>query len=284
MSDLNTRTVGLAARRRINELVAKIAPLKVAADAWNLEGDDAALPSMGSMKTVLETYEGIQVLPLRIFEEIQEIKAGESAPIFGEGSINVNLEWSAVQNKPATFPPSAHTHPADEISGLPTGGGAADWNTLANKPATFPPDAHQHPRRYLSLSVSFHGALTAGQTQMVIVPYGVQSATLLRMTYAMGNTGTSSYTSFGLDAFYNDVWVSCLTNPAFSGMAISAGGRPIASSQIQHEIDMGRMALPKTEWYAEDLLRVTLVQAAPGAIDAVVTLNFDATDWLFDEE
>lgn len=29
--------------------------------------------------------------------------------------------WADVQNKPGTFPPSAHTHPASEITGLPSG-------------------------------------------------------------------------------------------------------------------------------------------------------------------
>ena len=182
-------------------------------------------------------------------------------------------DWNTLANKPTTFPPEAHTH-ADLI---------ADWNTLANKPATFPPSFHQHPRRWVSLPVYFHGALMAGMTRMVIIPPGIQSAVFQSLTYAFGNTGTESYTTFGIEAFVNYEWTSFLTNPAFSAMGISAGGSPVASSSIQHEIDMGRIALPKADWMGEELLRISIVNIAPGAADVVCMLNFNTIDWPFDD-
>ena len=37
--------------------------------------------------------------------------------------------WADITDKPATFPPDAHTH---------------TWASVTGKPATFPPDAHTH--------------------------------------------------------------------------------------------------------------------------------------------
>lgn len=68
-----------------------------------------------------------------------------------------NVEWNEITNKPATFPPSSHTHPLSEISqsgaqtnqvpkwsGSSWAPGNVDWNEVTNKPTTFPPSAHSH--------------------------------------------------------------------------------------------------------------------------------------------
>lgn len=65
--------------------------------------------------------------------------------------------WATLRGKPASFPPSSHTHPWSDITGKPTQF-ATDWSLIANvpasfpstwatvsgKPSTFPPSAHTH--------------------------------------------------------------------------------------------------------------------------------------------
>lgn len=87
----------------------------------------------------------------------------------GSGGGGGSTAWADITGKPATFTPSAHTHPTAEVTGLDaalaakqdtiiagTGitidvdgktinaSGAADWDALANKPAEFPPEDHAH--------------------------------------------------------------------------------------------------------------------------------------------
>ena len=128
MSD-NSRSVGLNIRRRVTDLYVQIAGLKAAADSWTLDDDDLLLPSDATMKTAVEAYEAITVAPLRLFEEIQEIKAGESEPLpeLPPVPVNVNTEWAAIQNKPSTFP-------HDEVT----------WSEVTGKPSVFTPDTHAH--------------------------------------------------------------------------------------------------------------------------------------------
>jgi hypothetical protein len=58
--------------------------------------------------------------------------------------------WSGLGGKPATFPPSAHTHVISDVTGLQTAldaklaSAAYSWSTLPDKPATFAPSAHTH--------------------------------------------------------------------------------------------------------------------------------------------
>lgn len=200
-------------------------------------------------------------LPLGAHMELAHYQA-EHCPAFREDG----GAWKMIASK-------------DDLAGV-----SATWDTLTGKPATYPPDDHQHVRQWLSLPVYFHGALTAGMTRLVIIPPGIQSATLLSLTCAFGNTGSASYTTFGIEAFLNYEWVSFLSNPAFSAMGISAGGSPVGSFGIQNEINVGRVVLPKADWRAEELLRISLVNIAPDASDATVYLNFDAQTWPFDPE
>lgn len=67
----------------------------------------------------------------------------------GGGGTTGTIYWNDVQLKPATFPPSAHTHLWSEISDPPTQmtptAHTHDWGTgITNKPATFPPEEHTH--------------------------------------------------------------------------------------------------------------------------------------------
>ena len=56
--------------------------------------------------------------------------------------------WDSVLNKPATFPPSAHTHTASQITDFASAVVAVsppvDWSSLTGKPSTFAPSAHTH--------------------------------------------------------------------------------------------------------------------------------------------
>lgn len=57
--------------------------------------------------------------------------------------------WDSVLNKPATFPPSSHTHTASQITDFASAVVAVsppvDWSSLTGKPSTFAPSAHTHP-------------------------------------------------------------------------------------------------------------------------------------------
>jgi len=68
---------------------------------------------------------------------------GEPGP---PGEVSGTIVWDNVTEKPTTFPPSSHTHTADQIvdftSAVEAVSPPADWNTLANKPSTFTPSAH----------------------------------------------------------------------------------------------------------------------------------------------
>jgi len=55
------------------------------------------------------------------------------------------LAWANLTGKPATFTPSAHTHPWGELTGVPaTATRWPSWLEVTGKPATMPPDAHTH--------------------------------------------------------------------------------------------------------------------------------------------
>lgn len=62
----------------------------------------------------------------------------------GGGSVG----WGDITGKPSTFPPSTHSHPIDQVTGLQT---ALDsklesvaWGDVTGKPSTFAPSAHTH--------------------------------------------------------------------------------------------------------------------------------------------
>jgi hypothetical protein len=56
--------------------------------------------------------------------------------------------WDSLLNKPAAFPPSAHTHTASQITDFASAVIAVsppvDWSSLTGKPTTFAPSAHTH--------------------------------------------------------------------------------------------------------------------------------------------
>jgi len=55
------------------------------------------------------------------------------------------LAWANLTGKPTTFAPSAHTHPWNEVTGVPaTATRWPTWSEVTGKPATMPPDSHTH--------------------------------------------------------------------------------------------------------------------------------------------
>ncbi|RPF45749.1 endosialidase-like protein [Streptomyces sp. Ag109_G2-6] len=59
-----------------------------------------------------------------------------------------NVSWTNLSGKPATFPPSTHTHKWAEITDAPTSLPPAahthDWTQVTGKPTSFPPSSHEH--------------------------------------------------------------------------------------------------------------------------------------------
>ena len=55
------------------------------------------------------------------------------APVF-DVDIELRTTWGDITNKPAKFPPSDHTHPAQPVT----------WEDVQSKPTTFPPEIHAH--------------------------------------------------------------------------------------------------------------------------------------------
>ena len=122
----------------------------------------------------------------------------------GGGTTPTDVDWNDIQNKPSTFPPSAHTHIISDVAGLsdvavkahthenkitldkfgevhnkPTfngeeiGGGVSSWNDLEDKPTTFPPSEHTHQIADvpgLQNSLDSKVSSVNGQTGTVTIP------------------------------------------------------------------------------------------------------------------
>jgi hypothetical protein len=74
--------------------------------------------------------------------------AGPQGPQGLPGEVSGTIVWDNVTDKPATFPPSSHTHVAADVTDFATAVAAVsppvDWNSLTGKPATFAPSTHTH--------------------------------------------------------------------------------------------------------------------------------------------
>lgn len=70
----------------------------------------------------------------------------------GGGTGTGSVAWTAVTNKPVTFPPSTHSHTISQVTGLQAAldsltaseGPASTWDQILLKPTEFPPSAHSH--------------------------------------------------------------------------------------------------------------------------------------------
>lgn len=77
-------------------------------------------------------------------------------------------DWADVSGKPATFPPSAHGHTWGEISGAPAtyppSAHSHSWDSVTDKPAVFPPQGHVHGVTDISDSTTIGRGLVIAQT------------------------------------------------------------------------------------------------------------------------
>jgi hypothetical protein len=86
------------------------------------------------------------------------------------------VSWSTVDGKPATFPPSPHSHVWADITDKPTtfapSSHSHDWNSITSKPTTFAPSTHSHswssitskPSTFTPSSHSHSNYLESGDT------------------------------------------------------------------------------------------------------------------------
>jgi hypothetical protein len=121
--------------------------------------------------------------------------AGPAGPKGDPGEVSGSLAWDNVTDKPSTFPPSAHTHVAADITDFTSAVEAvsppADWNTLANKPSTFPPSSHGHVAAEISDFTT--AAAAAAPVQSVAGKTG--SVTLAKADVGLGNVDNTSDTN-----------------------------------------------------------------------------------------
>jgi len=78
--------------------------------------------------------------------------------------------WDSVLNKPATFPATAHTHTASQISDFASAVVAVsppvDWSSLTGKPSTFAPSAHTHLKGEITGLTADLAALASADTSL----------------------------------------------------------------------------------------------------------------------
>jgi hypothetical protein len=103
---------------------------------------------------------------------------GAVSSVFGRTGVVAaaanDYSWTQIASKPATFPPSAHTHDwTADITGKPSIFPAdwsgisnkpatfpSDWSTLGSKPSTFPPSAHTHIKADITDFGTYEAPLT----------------------------------------------------------------------------------------------------------------------------
>ena len=78
----------------------------------------------------------------------EAVASAEAAAARAEAAEGASVTWDLVADKPATFPPSAHTHPWSEVTDKPTEYPAAyhqhGWADITGKPTAYPPTTHGH--------------------------------------------------------------------------------------------------------------------------------------------
>lgn len=91
--------------------------------------------------------------------------AAEAAAEAAQQSSGGSPEWVDIQNKPATFTPSAHTHLWADITDKPTtftpSAHTHLWADITDKPTTFTPSAHTHAMADLADLDPWHAAYVA---------------------------------------------------------------------------------------------------------------------------
>ena len=155
---------------------------RIAAYVIQLDPDgnsDIDWGEIDGIKDLLSSKADQSALDQEILDRIAADKVLQDQIDAIDPNANSDIDWSDIENKPATFPPSVHTHQIDDVSGLQDAldtlegsitdnGGFVDapnngklfgrqseawaevvipdtsWGSITGKPSEFPPEAHQH--------------------------------------------------------------------------------------------------------------------------------------------
>lgn len=116
-------------------------------------------------------------------------------------NIATSGSWSDLQDVPASFPPTTHTHTISEISDFPALANIAtsgSWNDLSNVPASFPPATHTHTVSEITDFPSLAQVATSGSFSDLSGT--ISNGTWQAATIALAYGGTSATTASGARA------------------------------------------------------------------------------------
>lgn len=95
----------------------------------------------------LENYE----LPKASADNLGGVKVGAGLSVNENGVLSATgggtadaVDWANVQDKPATFPPAAHSHKMEDITDAPAVAISGSYKDLTDKPTNFAPSSHTH--------------------------------------------------------------------------------------------------------------------------------------------
>jgi len=173
---------------------------------------------------------------------------GEPGP---PGEVSGTIVWDNVTEKPSTFPPSAHTHVAADITDFTTAVEAvsppADWDTLSNKPATFTPSLHgstHHTGGTDAIAPENIGAQSIFTTETLTINGAVTLTAARAKTYSVIVNGNSTITLPTTGHLVGDIVVIRYTTGTSSlNVTWTAGGQSITLGQQYRFIATGTSAI-----------------------------------------
>lgn len=102
----------------------------------------------------LENYE----LPKASADNLGGVKVGAGLSVNENGVLSATgggtadaVDWANVQDKPATFPPTAHSHKMEDITDAPAVAKSGSYKDLTDKPTNFAPSSHTHTKTDVGL-------------------------------------------------------------------------------------------------------------------------------------
>jgi hypothetical protein len=106
------------------------------------------------------------------------------------------VSWNDLQDKPSTFPPTTHSHPTSEVTGLDTAltGKASTththaYSTLTSIPSTFPPAPHGHSTAQITgLDQALSDNATLAAAALAAAQIGAKSLVLSAAAPVPGGT------------------------------------------------------------------------------------------------
>lgn len=102
----------------------------------------------------LENYK----LPKASADNLGGVKVGAGLSVNENGVLSATgggtadaVNWANVQDKPATFPPAAHSHKMEDITDAPAVAKSGSYKDLTDKPTNFAPSSHTHTKTEVGL-------------------------------------------------------------------------------------------------------------------------------------